>query len=633
MRNKLFIFYVFVLFFNLYLHFTNSTLAAENFATDSTVTYSVDASGKTLVSHDITIENLNPTLYSTTYQLTLENIDATNIRALDAEGKPILFTQNSADHKLNIKLTFPDDVIGNGAKRRFVISYENSNFAVKTGEVWEISIPRLENSAEFRNYIINLEVPYLLGQEAYISPQPVKSSETAGTKIYTFNKEIISESGVTAGFGQFQVFSFNLTYHLENPLNSTTQTEIAIPPDTAFQKVYLTKLDPKPQNVSIDADGNYLAIYKLTSRQRLDVNAEGMVQIFAGFRPFPQPTIDTLTSNLKPTTYWQSDDPQIKQLALNLATPEAIYNYVVKTLKYNYARVAPNIQRMGAINSLNNPDKAVSMEFTDLFIALCRAAGIPAREINGYAYTENKEFEPISLVADVLHSWPEYYDKNRSVWIPVDPTWGNTSGVDYFSKLDLRHFAFVIHGALDKEPYSPGSYKLGPNPQKDVYISVGKLPQYRNSIPKLKISTIRNLPFFDMLYSVQVENPGPASMYSFYVNVYYDDKLNSQTKVALLPPYSENLTKIKIPYSLLGKNMPDKIKVVVNESQIVLLTNKTQVIINSLVMLFAFIIFVIILLLAKLKKHSFERIFDKISRIYAKIFRRFTKNRNNKASN
>ena len=95
------------------------------------------------------------------------------------------------------------------------------------------------------------------------------------------------------------------------------------------------------------------------------------------------------------------------------------------------------------------------MEFTDLFITIARSAGIPAREVNGFAYTENPDIQPLSLVNDVLHAWPEYYDSEKGVWIPVDPTWGSTTGgVDYFSKLDLRHFTFVVHGKDSTKPYA-----------------------------------------------------------------------------------------------------------------------------------------------------------------------------------
>ncbi len=56
-------------------------------------------------------------------------------------------------------------------------------------------------------------------------------------------------------------------------------------------------------------------------------------------------------------------------------------------------------------------------------------------------------FGPLSLIADVLHAWPEYYDQQQNVWVAIDPTWADTTGgIDYFSKLDLRHLTFAIQG-------------------------------------------------------------------------------------------------------------------------------------------------------------------------------------------
>ena len=91
----------------------------------------------------------------------------------------------------------------------------NSSFAVRTGEVWEVSIPRLGESSSFRNYTVNLLVPTYFGQEAYISPKPKSSASTNSGMSYTFDKANISQTGITAGFGQFQVFAFNLSYHLK----------------------------------------------------------------------------------------------------------------------------------------------------------------------------------------------------------------------------------------------------------------------------------------------------------------------------------------------------------------------------------------------------------------------------------
>jgi transglutaminase-like putative cysteine protease len=590
--------------------------ADEAFIVDAKVVYKVKDTGRTLVTHEIGLENIYSTLYATTYTLSLENIDAQNITAVTDKGNPIKVDIEKNGTKTNLKLMFDDAVVGKGSVRNFTISYENGNFATKTGEVWEISIPKLSGDSSFRNYQVDLHIPDSFGQEAYVSPQPLSSSYVDGNKIYSFSKQSISTTGVTAGFGHFQVFSFNLSYHLENPLAVNSQTEIAIPPDTAFQKIYFNKIEPKPNGVRIDEDGNWLALYKLTPRQRIDVNLNGFVQIFASFRSFPKPSQDVLNNNLVATNFWQVDDGKIRALAKELKTPQAIYDYVANTLKYDTSRVQPNVQRMGAATALENPNQAICMEFSDLFIAIARAAGIPAREINGYAYTENPLLQPLSLVNDVLHAWPEYYDKEKGVWIPIDPTWGSTSGVDYFNKLDLRHFTFVIHGKSDKEPYPPGSYKLGTNPQKDVFVSFGSILSTQSSVPQMTISTVRNIPFFDTVYSAKIYNPGPSALDSFYRTIYFDGNENSKVFIQILPPYATYESQIKVPFSLLGKDTPDNIEVVASGSHVSLTTNKSQVVLNSLLVLFILFIVIMLVVLIRFKKID-------LWKIYWKVFQKF----------
>lgn len=610
----------FFLLFLFSLSLPAKVFSQQQFTVDSTVKYVVSDSGKTRVSDEITLENNFSTLYATSYTLSLENIDAQNVIASDDKNNNLQVDISKSGDTTNIKVSFSDAVVGKGVQRHFTVSYDNASFAVKTGEVWEISVPKLADGNAFRNYYVNLFVPASFGLEAYISPQPQSSSENSGGKSYVFTKNQVLQTGITAGFGQFQVFSFSLSYHLENPLARPANTEIAIPPDTAFQKVYIQKMDPAPTNVRIDPDGNWLANYNLSPRERVDVLVTGSVQIFASYRPFPKPTDSELSDDLKETSYWQVNDSQIKALAQQLKTPKAIYDYVSTTLKYDFARVQPNVQRMGAVGALQNPTQAICMEYTDLFIALARAAGIPAREINGYAYTENPQLQPLSLVADVLHAWPEYYDKDKGAWIPVDPTWGSTTGgVDYFSKLDLRHFAFVIHGEDSTKPYPPGSYKLGPNPQKDVYVNFGTLPVSRISTPQISAIIKRNIPFMNLLYSVQVRNPGPEGLYSLFPTIYFDNKEMNRDFIEALPPYSNNTFDVNVPFSLLGKDTPEAVKIVVDGSQISVPTNKTQVIINSLLAVTVFLIIVIIFVLIRLKRITFKRAFATIQGIYAKL--------------
>jgi hypothetical protein len=114
------------------------------------------------------------------------------------------------------------------------------------------------------------------------------------------------------------------------------------------------------------------------------------------------------------------------------------------------------------------------MEFTDLFIALARASGIPGRELDGFAYTANPALRPLSLTRDVLHSWPEYWDEIRG-WVMVDPTWENTTGgVDYFNKFDLNHFVFAIKGSSSEQPAPAGAYKYIGQDSRDVKVTLSE---------------------------------------------------------------------------------------------------------------------------------------------------------------
>src|SRR5205814_2129834 len=51
-------------------------------------------------------------------------------------------------------------------------------------------------------------------------------------------------------------------------------------------------------------------------------------------------------------------------------------------------------------------------EHTQLFVALARAAGIPARSVAGLAYVDGKFY---------YHAWPEVLLRG---WVAVDPTFG-----------------------------------------------------------------------------------------------------------------------------------------------------------------------------------------------------------------
>jgi len=586
----------------------SASFAAGEFNTDFDVTYQVKETGITEVTNKITLTNVFSNMYATSYSIVLDGINPTNVKAYGVNGGYSVKT-NKENNKTTIKIEFPDTVVGKDKSRIFWVSFEESSFAVRTGEVWEISIPRIAEEATFNSYYLRLLVPEKFGQEAYISPTPRQKSTQNGFLNYSFNKSDVEKTGITAGFGEFQVFSFNLNYHLENPLTRNAITEIVLPPDTAYQKVYYENINPRPFNMYVDSDGNWIAEYKLNSRERLDVITNGYVQIFASQRPYPKPTQEVLNENLTAQPYWEINDPIIINESKKYKSAREIYDFVSTKLKYDYERVKPNVERLGAVKALQNPDSAICMEFTDLFIALARASGIPAREVNGFAYTENPKIQPLSLVNDVLHAWPEYYDYDKGTWIPVDPTWASTTGgVDYFSKLDLRHFTFVVHGKDSKTPYAAGSYKLGSNPQKDVFVSFGTLPKEKNSILKLSAKIENWIPFISNKLDLTISNNGPIAVYNLKPKIFFDNKeieLNNELEVLL--PFQKYNSSLDIPFSFLASKTPDIIRITVNEQEINVKTDKKQVVIYNLIIIFVIAIIVLITILFRLIKWKFPK--------------------------
>ncbi len=555
--------------------------AEGEFKTYLNVEYAVNEKGTTTVIQHITLENVFSTLYATSYSITLQGVKVNNPRA-SQDGRALKVEKTDNSGAVTIKVDFDDSVVGQGKRRVFDVSFDDDTIVTKTGEVWEVLVPKINSDTSYESYSVTLDIPKSFGNAAYMSPDPSTTNFLGNTNQYIFNGDVAAKNGVSAAFGQFQVFDFNLVYHLENPLARVASIEIAIPPDSAFQKVNYKGITPAPSEVRIDADGNWLAKYDLKPRERVDVTATGAVQLFASGRNFPRPTQSTLSSNLKPSDFWQITDPEIVSLAKRLKTPRAIYDYVSLTLSYDYSRVQPNVTRLGAIAALADPKSAICTEFTDLFIAIARAAGIPAREVNGYAYTENPQIQPISLVADVLHAWPEYWDSKNNIWVPVDPTWGSTTGgIDFYSKLDLRHFAFVVHGEDSTKPYPPGSYKLGANPQKDVFVSFGKLPEKRTSVSQINTKTTGGILFLGLKVNAQVVNPGPVGLYDQDVKIYFDNTLYKQFKLDQLPVYGKYNFDINVPYGFFGHGTPDRVVIVVGNSSTEVLTHKTNFIIAN----------------------------------------------------
>jgi transglutaminase-like putative cysteine protease len=393
--------------------------------------------------------------------------------------------------------------------------------------------------------------PAFLKNPVFIKPDiPGALSRVNGNSI-NFYKDDLGKSGISIAFGDSQIYDFDLDYDLKDQNLFPISTEIALPPNTNYQNIIINSINPQPDNVKVDEDGNWLAQYKLLPSQRLKINVKGKAKVFLNGSS-ENITSENIAQYLKSEPYWETNAQNITDTAKSLKTPEDIYQYVVGKLSYDYNRTSSAQSRLGASATLNNPQLAVCLEFSDLFIALSRKIGIPAREVEGFAYTKNSQERPLSLVEDVLHAWPEYYDTQKQSWIMVDPTWGNTTGgVDYFNTFDFDHLAFVVKGISSTYPVPAGGYKLtGDENKKDVNVTLSKT---FNENPQFSIfANIADsfLPFLPIDGEVVIKNTGNSMLKPAEVDMQTNYlKLNVQSKVLpAIPPFGS----VSIPIKLRG---------------------------------------------------------------------------------
>lgn len=159
----------------------------------------------------------------------------------------------------------------------------------------------------------------------------------------------------------------------------------------------------------------------------LTVTREDVAALAA--RYFTIPEAQRTRDDLKAEPFLEVDHREIKALAERIAdgsrdprvVAERINQWVFDSLKKEVTVGIPSAlhvlhTRVGDCN-----------EHTQLYVALARAAGVPARIASGLAYVDGKFY---------YHAWPEVMLRG---WVAVDPTFGQFPA-------DASHLRFVIGG-------------------------------------------------------------------------------------------------------------------------------------------------------------------------------------------
>lgn len=145
--------------------------------------------------------------------------------------------------------------------------------------------------------------------------------------------------------------------------------------------------------------------------------------------PFVGTGDTAVAAALQPEPLVQSDDPRIQALARQIIGRERRAGAVAELLtRWVYGNLEKKITiSVPSASQVLETRSGDCNEHTVLYVALARAAGLPARTAAGVVYLRGQFY---------YHAWPEVW---LGQWVAVDPTFGQFPA-------DAAHLRFIIGG-------------------------------------------------------------------------------------------------------------------------------------------------------------------------------------------
>lgn len=412
---------------------------------------------------------------------------------------------------LEVKVPY-DTSIGIRGSKEVKLTHTNFGLTQTTGALLDIFAPGFGKDYKFESnntkysYKTTVKLNRNLGEVGFVNPTPADTSTEGDYIVYHLSQESLLDSQIWIQIGKTQYYQFLLTQEVKasDTINKGYSNEysLVIPRDMVeaevVQEVFFKKFDPEPKQVVEDAEGNLIATFKMPSHQAGRITVEGYARVNKIDKQASRESSGALTDidrsemsiYLNPAEFWEVDHLEIQQKAKELAQDktniyeivESNYSHIVDTIDYSEVKRFGINDRQGALKTLRG-GAAVCMEYSDLFLTLSRAQGVPARAAFGYGYDAR-----IGENQQEAHQWVQVYMPQTDEWLSVDVTWGE-SGPALIGG-DLNHFYTHVASV---DPNSP------PSVQRTSYGSqVGLEP------PGFEIKAIKELPEGEVL-STSVE--------------------------------------------------------------------------------------------------------------------------------
>lgn len=208
---------------------------------------------------------------------------------------------------------------------------------------------------------------------------------------------------------------------------------LAVPRDLGSQTLLSpAKFAPQPDEVVADKWGQQVAHYRFANvpvGRFVTVSWKADVELFkTRFFLFPERigSLSEIPKEIKDAylsdgSKYRINDPYIRKIARDVVGDETNCYWIARKL-FDYVTKKVRYERTGGWNAapmvLKRGNGSCS-EYSFATIALCRAAGLPARYV-GSAVIRGDD---ASTDDGVFHRWPEVYLPNCG-WVPLDPSSG-----------------------------------------------------------------------------------------------------------------------------------------------------------------------------------------------------------------
>lgn len=245
---------------------------------------------------------------------------------------------------------------------------------------------------------------------------------------------------VTAARVKGTRISATLKFEITAEKTSLVVLDVLLPQtEPGRQKVLAMDYAVEPTSVFVKDGQRYaqFRVEKFPAELTINLQAETYRFDLATARAAPQASAETkesLAQWLVYEQYLEKDNAAVQAAAKTLtgkddeAVVRACFDHTVKSLK----TTTYTDKDHGAIRAIYE-QRGDCTEFTDVFIALCRAKGIPARFCQGYL------LDPV--IDTPRHDWAEVHFEKYG-WVPFDPLYAHLKLRTTFS--DLRPIYLTV---------------------------------------------------------------------------------------------------------------------------------------------------------------------------------------------